>query len=301
MKSIIYFLCLGLGFLCGCTEGIPDAGSSGGAASFVPYTGTTTDPALLYNRRFALEDIKQFETLPERLPAEFFDINTRYWPAVTDKAYKQAIFEAIKEVIAFVDYLPQSGYDFKRTWGDFNNFSTRFDNWEDWLEDVYRDYDPTVGDDEFATGEKWPHSQEEIDQWWNIYSERVFYPFSYHHLPIMGISLQGYLPAAYRSLLFCEAIYIYYRGVSNMLYGQQESNFGSRTVPRYTDPIENHELYVSAMLCKFQRLYNAFKGQTDEQIKEVIDDNFDPLRSLWFSALEEQYTYIYTQYFSPNE
>jgi hypothetical protein len=266
----------------------------------VPYTGTTTDPALLYNRKFALENIREFETLPERLPAEFFDINTRYWPAVTDKAYKQAIFEAIKEVIAFVDYLPQSGYDFKRTWGDFNRFSTRFDNWEDWLEDVYRDYDPTVG----ISGS----SGVEFDP----YSKRVFFQFAYHHFPLIGLSLEGNLPTAYRSLLFCESVRIYYRASSDILGGgggdivrpsdlMRESNFGYPEISRWTNPETTHELYIGCMLANLQRLYNAFYNQTDEQIMTAIDDNFDPLRSLWFNALEQQYTDIYTQYFSPNE
>jgi hypothetical protein len=186
----------------------------------VPYTGTTTDPALLYNRRFAIKDIREFETLQERLLAEFLDINTRYWPAVTNKAYKQAIFEAIKEMIAFVDYLPQSGYDFKRTWGDFNVFSTRFDNWEDWLEDVYRDYDPTVGDDEVVGGDL--QYKEDVAKWWDTYFERVFHPFQSHHFVLIGLSLESNLPPAYRSFLFCETIDIYYGGSYNVQYGPRE-------------------------------------------------------------------------------
>jgi hypothetical protein len=270
MKSIIYFLGFGLGFLCGCTEGIPDAGSSGGAASFVPYTGTTTDPALLYNRRFALEDIREFETLPERLPAEFFDINTRYWPTVTDKAYKQAIFEAVKEVIAFVDYLPQSGYDFKRTWGDFNGFSTRFDNWEDWLEDVYRDYDP-------SDGFEWPDEQGRPCYTWISYTHRVLHPFM-NNIGMIGLSLEGTLPPAYQSLLFCETMSTYFFGIGPFKgyfpYVYKQNSFGWPTIIQFSDPVENHELYVSNCLCCFQRLYNAFRNKPDEELREEIDDAF---------------------------
>jgi hypothetical protein len=252
-----------------CTEQLPDTDTdaNGSAASYVPFEGTTTDPALLYNRRFAIEDIKQFETLPERLPEDFFDVHRqdfkRYWPAVTDKAYKQAIFEAVKEVIAFVDHLPKSPYDFKRTWGDFNDFSTRFDNWEEWLDDIYRDYEATswMGNETFTT----------------------CFDFA-----LTGLSLEGKLPAAYRSLLFNEAVAFYYIGSDYEQYGRSYREFGNlgyRIIPPHTDPIENHELYVSALLCRFQRLYNAFREASDEEIMNAIDDCFNPSgRYNWFYA-----------------
>jgi hypothetical protein len=297
MLSVLTFL---VPFFAACTEQLPDTDTNGSAASYVPFEGTTTDPALLYNRRFAIEDIKQFETLPERLPEGFFDTDTRYWPAVTDKAYKQAIFEAIKEVIAFVDYLPQSGYDFKRTWGDFRGFSTRFDNWEDWLEDVYRDYDPADGLSGSSGNE------------FNPYSKRVFFQFVYHHFPFIGLSLESNLPKACRSLLFCESVRIYYIASSDILgrpYGDivqesdlmRESNFGYPEISRWTNPETTHELYIACMLANLQRLYNAFYNQTDEQIMAAIDDNFDPVHSLWFSGFETLYTYSYTPYFRRNE
>jgi hypothetical protein len=67
----------------------------------------------------------------------------------------------------------------------------------------------------------------------------------------------------------------------------RESNFGGRTIPRYTETIKNHELYISALLCKFQCLSNAFRGEGDEQIMKAIDDNFDPLGSWCFMDLQD--------------
>jgi hypothetical protein len=123
-----------------------------------------------------------------------------------DKAYKQAIFEAIKEVMAFVEPAAERVRLQTDVGGGILTGSVlaSITGWTGWRMFT-----------EIMTHRK--VSMFLTRKTGLIHTTKGGHQFSYHHLPIIGLSLERNLLAAYRSFLFCESVRIYYR-VSSDIY-----------------------------------------------------------------------------------